>query len=73
MKRLTFKNKIAVVTGGCGFFGSQICDALLELKCKVILSIKLDFNPKLFNNWTYFEKKQSLKKVWNKITEKFIW
>ena len=43
MKRLTLKNKIAVVTGGCGFFGSQICDALLELKCKVIL---LDIDKK---------------------------
>ncbi len=41
MKRFSLKNKVAVVTGGSGFFGKQICDSLLELNCKVI---SLDIN-----------------------------
>ena len=41
MNRFSLKNKVAVVTGGLGFFGKQICDSLLELNCKVI---SLDIN-----------------------------
>ena len=41
MKRFSLKNKVAIITGGVGFFGTQICAALVELNCKVIL---LDIN-----------------------------
>jgi len=43
MKRFSLKNKVAVITGGSGFFGKQICNSLLELNCKVI---SLDINGK---------------------------
>ena len=46
MKRFSLKNKVAIITGGCGFFGAQICDALIELKCKAVL---LDINKNKIN------------------------
>ena len=52
MKRFALKNKVAVITGGCGFFGPQIASALAELKCKVIL---LDIRKNKFRQ-KYIEK-----------------
>jgi len=52
------KKKIAVVTGGAGFFGEQICEALLEINYKVVVidinnnklkNIKRKFNKKKHN------------------------
>src|SRR4051812_45559278 len=31
-----FANKKAVVTGGAGFVGSHLCDALIDRKCEVV-------------------------------------
>ena len=40
-ERYNLKNKVSVITGGAGFFGVQIAEALHELNSKVIL---LDIN-----------------------------
>ena len=36
MDRFNLKNKVVLITGGSGFFGSQIIQALIEKKAKVI-------------------------------------
>ena len=35
--RFNLKNKIAIITGGCGMLGTEHAKALLELSCKVII------------------------------------
>ena len=43
LKRFSLKNKTAVVTGGNGFFGKQICESLILNGCNVIsLDIKIE-------------------------------
>ena len=46
MDRFKLNNKIAVITGGSGFLGSQIIDALLEKKAKVINIDKINNKKK---------------------------
>ena len=35
--RFSLKNKLAIITGGCGLLGLEHAEALLENSCKVIL------------------------------------
>ena len=53
-KKHTFmdlKNKVVVLTGGNGFFGTQICEAFLHSGCKVIL---LDIKERKLNHKNVF-------------------
>ena len=64
MKRFSLKNKVAIITGGAGFFGTQICTALVELNCKVIL---LDINS--FNSNKKKSGKGKIEYVYADITD----
>ena len=37
LNRFNLKNKIAVITGGCGLLGIEHAKALSELSCKVFI------------------------------------
>ena len=70
--KLTFKGKVAVVTGGSGGIGLDISKKLIKLKIKVLI---LDIiKPKIRNNkYTYFEKVDlSKEKEINEVMHKSI-
>ena len=70
--KLTFKGKVAIVTGGSGGIGLDVSKKLAKLKIKVlILDIK---KPKITaNKFIYFEKVDlSNKNAINQVLDKFI-
>ena len=80
--RFNLKNKIAIITGGCGLLGEEHVLALIEKSCKVIVfdndSIKIKkFKNKYSSNKNIFAEKvdvldrTKLKKSLNKIVKKF--
>jgi len=70
--KLTFKGKVAVVTGGSGGIGLDVSKKLAKLKIKVLI---LDIKKPKFNanKFIYFEKVDlSNKTVINQVLDKFI-
>ena len=75
LKRFSLKNKIAVVTGGNGFFGKQICNSLIANVCNVIsLDLKIEKTLLKKNYFQYIcdiSKEEEIREINRCILKKF--
>ena len=73
MDRFSLKNKIILISGGSGFFGSQIISALLQKKAKII---NIDIKKNKYRKNVFFYKADisseiELKEAYTKLIKKF--
>ncbi len=75
LKRFSLKNKTAVVTGGNGFFGKQICESLILSGCNVIsLDIKIEKKILKKNYYQYkcdISKEKEISEIYSLILKKY--